>query len=75
MDSSSGGMIPDYLINLLVYFLMKTSKYSHTNFELNIYLIFFLAENYQIARHLTKFRRFVADPNHLDQNQQSSGQQ
>ena len=27
LDQSSEGMIPDYIINLLVYFLLKTSKY------------------------------------------------
>ena len=40
-------MIPDYLIQLLVYFLLVT-------------------KNYKMARHLTKYRRFVLDTNHID---------
>ena len=32
LDQSSAGMIPDYIINLLVYFLLKTSKYQ-SNFN------------------------------------------
>jgi len=47
-DSQSGeGMIPAYLIQQLVYFLLKT-------------------KNFKLARHLTKYRRFVIDAEHID---------
>ena len=47
-DSLHGdGMIPAYLIQQLVYFLLKT-------------------KNFKLARHLTKYRRFVIDAEHID---------
>lgn len=46
-DQSNSEIIPDYLINLLLYFLLVT-------------------KNYKMARHMTKYRRFVLDTNHVD---------
>ena len=37
LDSSSESMIPDYLVNLLVYFLIKTSKSSTPNLTLCLF--------------------------------------
>lgn len=51
--SSSDSVLPEYLVHILVYFFLKTSKFI-------IQLTH--AENYKMARQLTKHRRFVADP-------------
>lgn len=46
-NQGNDGIIPAYLIQLLVYFLLKT-------------------KNFKLARHLTKYRRFIIDTDHID---------
>lgn len=53
-EASADGMIPDYLIKTLVYFLIVT-------------------KNHAMARHLTKYRRFVLDTGHQEQAPGGSG--
>jgi len=53
IQAGNNQLIPQYLINTLVYFFLKTSKSS--DFLLNI------LENFQMARQLTKYRRLVTD--------------
>ena len=36
-------------------------------------IIFSYIENYKMARHLTKYRRFVLDTNHIDSLSTQSG--
>jgi hypothetical protein len=48
-DSKS--ILPSYLVNILVYLLLKTSKFRLVNH----------AENFKVARNLVKFRRFVQE--------------
>lgn len=64
-------MIPDYLVNILVYFLTVTSKYRS---PLSDSLPCTRVENYKVARHLTKYRRFALDTNHLEQQRESGTQ-
>jgi len=53
IQAGNNQLIPQYLINTLVYFFLKTSKSSDS--LLNI------LENFQMARQLTKYRRLVTD--------------
>jgi hypothetical protein len=50
-------MIPSYMVSLLVYFFIKTSKQLSFLNDL---------ENYKMARQVLKHRRFVQDTNHLE---------
>jgi len=51
-------MIPSYIVNLLVYFFIKTSNVYFSSYK--------FIENYKMARQLLKSRRFVQDTNHIE---------
>lgn len=58
MDSKH--LMPSYLINLLVYFYIKTSK------PLKDYSQYSYLENFNMARQLIKSRRYVLDTGHIE---------
>lgn len=51
-------MLPSYIVNILVYFYIKTSK--------QIKQLTTNLENYKMARQLLKYRRLVVDTNHIE---------
>ena len=62
-EPTADGMIPDYLIKTLLYFLIVTSKCQLKNLTFHYHSV----ENNKMARHVTKYRRFVLDTGHQEQ--------
>jgi hypothetical protein len=48
-SADSKGILPAYLVNILVYLLLKTSKFCNSD----------SAENFKVARNLVKYGRFI----------------
>jgi len=70
-DTESKSILPSYLINMLVYLLLKTSKYSRLPPILFTNHVTRWTENFKVARHLAQNRRYLVDSDHIEPTQDS----